>query len=99
TAEVMLHELGSRLGRLAAPHQTAAAQDMTAIRDLQGTVHELLDEDDRDTEVDDALEAGEHFLDDQRGQAEGDLVGDQQPRLAGEGPGARQTLAAPARPR
>src|SRR5271154_2941445 len=69
-AEVVFDQVGAGLGRLAAPHQAPAAQDMAAIRDGQGAVDELLDEDDGNAQFDDALEAREHLLDDQRGQAE-----------------------------
>src|SRR5580704_16957347 len=98
-AEVVFDQLGAGLGRLAAPHQTPAAQDMAAIRDGQGAVDELLDEDDGNAQFDDALEAREHLLDDQRGQAEGDLVRYQQPRLAREHPSERQHLLLAARQR
>src|SRR3984885_9376871 len=91
-AEVVLYELGARLGGLAAPHQAAAAQHVAVVRDGQGAADELLDEDNGNAQFDDALQAREHLLDDQRGQAEGDLVGDQQPRLAGEDPSERQYL-------
>src|SRR5271155_4719982 len=59
-AEVVLDQIGAGLGRLAAPHQAPAAQDVAVVRDGQGAVDELLDEDDGNAQFDDALQAREH---------------------------------------
>jgi hypothetical protein len=67
-------------------------QDDTGIGERQRPVHVLLDKDDRAAALTDSAEPLEDRVDHDRGQAEGELVGDNQARLAGERASKRKHL-------
>ena len=67
------------------------------IGDAQRLSDVLLDEEDADAFVGHVADAGEEPVHDERREAEGQLVGEQHPRVATEGSGQRQHLLLAAR--
>src|SRR4051794_17810651 len=67
-----------QLGRRAGEAQGAVLQHVGAVRDLERLAHVLLDEQHRQAIVAQAPDQREHFLDEERRQAERRLVEDQQ---------------------
>ena len=74
---VQIVESVAKLGRFARCNELPAAHDTAAVRDGKGTLGVLLDEQDRDTGCGRMLEGGVKAVDDLRGQAERQLVGNQ----------------------
>jgi hypothetical protein len=83
---------GAELGPGTADDDVAAAHHVAPVRDLQCQPYVLLDQDDRAALVGGRPDGSQQPAHHQRGQPHGQLVDQQDPRLAGQGPGQRQHL-------
>src|SRR5579884_654167 len=97
--EVAGAHLVAGLAGQATPDHPPPAQDQAAIRHAQGPVDELLDEDHRRALLLGQRDALEDDVDQQRGQPEGELVGDDEPRTRTDRARQREHLLLAARQR